>query len=290
MKQHRRVCPVSATARLAAGTGLHRGGGYLAEHGAVRKALLASLLAGVLHQGSAGAEEVALLAHRATYELRLEGHSRNSGIEGAHGLLAVEVTDACDAWAIRQGIALTMLREENQVTTLSEFDSQEAKDGSWYRFDDSTRVEPGGTERSSGQATAAPDAVGRVHVELPVVDEAPLPAGTLFPTAHLSALLARAMAGERLMSDILYDGTEGTVLYDVTTLVGTRAIDEASGLRVWPMRLAYFIRGSTSETPDIELSVRLREDGVVLAVSYDYGSFVLAGVLQSLEPLPAPDC
>ena len=256
----------------------------------MRKALLALLLAGLLHQGGASAEEVALLAHRATYELRLEGHSRSSGIESAHGLLAVEVVDGCDAWNVRQGIMLTMARDESQVTTTSQFDSQEAKDGSWYRFDDSTRLDPGGTERSSGEATASPQGPGRIHVELPVPDEAPLPAGTLFPMAHLRVILERAMAGKRLMGDILYDGTDGTVLYDVTTLVGIEGMDEGSGLRFWPVRLAYFIRGDASETPDIELSVRLREDGVVLAVSYDYGSFVLGGVLQSLEPLPPPDC
>ncbi len=236
------------------------------------------------------AQESGLLAHQATYELRLEHHTQGSGIESAHGLLVVEVTDTCDAWGLRQAIVLTMTREESQITTASEFDSQEAKDGSWYRFDDRTRLEPGGTEVSSGQASASPEGIGRVHVNAPQTDEAPLPAGTLFPTGHLVSILRGAMAGEHLMTDILFDGTEGTQVYDVTTLVGPVESDPDSGLRVWPLRLAYFVHGDAGELPDIELSARLREDGVSLGLSYDYGSFVLGAELKSLEALPPPDC
>ncbi len=231
-----------------------------------------------------------LLPHRATYELRLERSSQGSGIENAHGLLVVEVADACDTWDLRQAIVLTLVREESQISTSSEFDSREAKDGSWYRFDERTRVEPGGTDLFRGQAEAHPDVIGRIAIERPLPDEAALPAGTLFPTAHLVSILRNAMAGRHLMTDIMFDGTEGTRVYDVTSVVGTMETDPETGLRVWPLRLGYFYHDSLNELPELELSARLREDGVSMGLSYDYGSFVLRAVLQSLEPLPEPEC
>ena len=236
------------------------------------------------------AQDIALLGHRATYELRLQGRATGSGIDSAHGFLAVEIRETCGSWDVAQAISLMVARQESQVTTSSQFESREAKDGGWYRFEDRSRLDPGGLEVSSGQASASPDTAGHVRVDEPAVEEAVLPAGTLFPTAHLVSLLRRALAGERLTNDLLFDGTEGTVIYDVSTLVGPVATDSASGLRVWPMRLAFFIHGGGAELPELEISVRLREDGVAEELSYDYGSFVLGAALQSLEPLPPPDC
>jgi len=278
------------TGAITTGPRVRKGRGYLAEAGAVRKALLAALFAAAVPPGPAGAQDVTLQDHRATYELRLEGRADSSSIERAYGLLVIEMADACDSWNVRQGLVLTVARDGSEVTTTSDFESHEGKDGGWYRFEDRTRIGPDGMELSSGQASASPDTTGRTHVNEPVTDEALLPAGTLFPTAHLVSVLRGAMAGKRLMTDIVYDGTEGTRIYDVTTLIGRAGVDEASGKRVWPMSLAFFIHGDSAETPDLELFVWLREDGVATALRYDYGGFVLGAVLQSLETLPPPDC
>ena len=50
------------------------------------------------------------------------------------------------------------------------------------------------------------------------------------------------------------------------------------------------MHGSLVELPELEISARLREDGVAQGLTFDYGGFVLGAVLQSLEPLPPPDC
>jgi hypothetical protein len=253
----------------------------------VRKALLRGLLALGFVSSGAAAQEVALLAHEATYELRLAATAGRGDMDGAGGLLALVVEDGCDTWNVRQGLLLTISRQDTQITTASDFASQEAKDGSRYRFDDRTSMHPGGEESSSGQATASPGKPGSVHVDR---DEAVLPAGTLFPSAHLRAILRGATAGERLMNHVLYDGTDGVQIQDVTTLIGPARQDPESGLLVWPVRLAFYAHGSAAEVPELEISARLRQDGVALALTYDYGAFALDAVLASLEPLPAPDC
>lgn len=287
--QRKRVRP-QGPARAVPVRSCRRGGGYLADAVPGRKALFAATLVTVLGLSAAQAQEATLLSHTATYELQLNSDAGRGDIDGASGVLALSIEDACDSWKVGQGVVLTVLRQESQVTTVSDYESEEAKDGSWYRFDDRTSTAPGAEEASSGQAAASPDAPGRIHVNDPAADEAVLPAGALFPTAHVVAILRGAQSGKRLMNHILYDGTEGTQIYDVTTLVGTPEVDEESGLTVWPVRLAFFLHDSSAETPDIEISARLRQDGVAMALSYDYGSFVLDAVLQKLEPLPAPDC
>lgn len=247
------------------------------------------LTLGFVSSGAA-AQEVVLLAHEATYELRLGAAAERGDMDGASGLLALVFEDGCDIWKVRQGLVLTISRQDNQITTSSDFESEEAKDGSRYRFDDRTSMHPGGQEASSGQAAASPDKPGRIQVNVPATAEAVLPAGTLFPSAHLRAILDGAEAGERLMNHVLYDGTEGVQIYDVTTLVGVAEQDPDSGQRVWPVRLAFFAHGSAAEVPEVEISARLRQDGVALALTYDYGAFVLDAVLASLEALPPPDC
>ena len=63
-----------------------------------------------------------------------------------------------------------------------------------------------------------------------------------------------------------------------------------NGQLVWPLRLAFFIHGSGAETPDLEIDVSLRQDGVIEAIAYDYGTFRIGAELTAIEELPTPDC
>ncbi len=261
------------------------GGGYLADARGRSKALVAITM--LVLAGSAQADEppVPLLAHTATYELRLESRSTSAMVTSIHGVLAITLEDTCDAWRVRQGLVLTMARDDEQIVTASEFDSLEAKDGSKYSFDDQTSTVPGSKERSSGQAGG-----GVVHLERPKIESLELPPDVIFPMAHLIDILRRAEAGERFLSHILYDGTDGATIYDVTTVIGRAGRSPDDGQVVWPMRLAFFIHGSEVETPDLEIDVSLRRDGVIEAIVYDYGTFRIGAELTAVDELPPPDC
>jgi hypothetical protein len=254
----------------------------------MRKALLCLALAATCAAGPARAGDVPLLSHRASYELSLA--ERKGSVTSAHGLMVMTMEDACDAWRVRQGLALSIARDEQAIATTSDFDSSEGKDGSWYSFEDRTNNDPGGEELSVGKAMAGEGTTGLVEIREPESDEGMLPPGTVFPMGHLVAILEGAAAGETLMSHVLFDGTDGTLVYDVSTVVGPAAVSADNGMRVWPVRLAFYPHDSAEEAPELEIDARLREDGVAEALSYDYGSFVLSGTLRSLEPLPPPDC
>jgi len=229
-----------------------------------------------------------MLSHRATYELGL-AERNDSGVTGARGLLVVAVERDCDAWHVTQGIALVLVQGEDQVTTVSDFDSREALDGSWYSFEERTSVQPGTEEVSTGKATLGPEG-GTVRLTRPQAAEAPLPAGTLFPMAHLADVLAGARRGERMLGHLLFDGTEGLATYDVSTLVAPAVPSSEADLVAWPLRIAFFLHGSPSETPELEVSAHLRDDGVADRLVYDYGSFVISAKLTELEALVPPEC
>ena len=66
-----------------------------------------------LSAGAVGAEPVQLAAHRATYNLSLD-NSRGGDVEAVNGNMAYEVTDACDGWAVRQRLDMTLSNRDGQ--------------------------------------------------------------------------------------------------------------------------------------------------------------------------------
>jgi hypothetical protein len=230
-----------------------------------------------------------LLAHRAVYELTLGNHDDSSGMISMQGGLLLEVQDGCETWTVRQRLALQITRDDGALSTTSTFDTFEAKDGSWYRFDDETFTQPGGREHASGEAVAADDThSGRISLEEPEQSRHDLPNAAIFPMVHLADLIDRADAGERFMSHVVYDGTDGALVYDVTTVVG-QAID-GDQHTAWPMRLAFFEYGGTTEQPQVEIQVTLRDDGVAESIAYEYENFVIEMALKELSELTDGGC
>ncbi|HSP25511.1 MAG TPA: DUF1849 family protein, partial [Saliniramus sp.] len=60
----------------------------------------------------------------------------------------------------------------------------------------------------------------------------------------------------------------------------------------WPVTLSSFEQGEDQgeQTPAYVISFQLHENGVSTDLRLDFGEFVMAGTLQTLEELPASDC
>jgi hypothetical protein len=72
--------------------------------------------------------------HRAAYRLDL-GEARGSGINAVRGAMVFDVADACEGWATRQRMTMTVVdREGQEIETVSDYATYEAKDGSRLRF------------------------------------------------------------------------------------------------------------------------------------------------------------
>ena len=65
---------------------------------------------------------------------------------------------------------------------------------------------------------------------------------------------------------------------------------ELQDLTAWDARLAYFRGRSTDQTPEFEMGVRYRENGIVEELTQDYGTYTIIARLNQLELLPPGKC
>ena len=126
-----------------------------------------------------------------------------------------------------------------------------------------------------------------------------LPAGTLFPTAHMREVIGAAMADGHSLSRIVFDGASVDNPYQVNALFGSlpaaaaEALAKASGLPVlpaWWTRMAFFPLASQAALPEFEIDAQYRADGVADRIRQTFERFAVDVQLQKLQVLPKPEC
>ena len=231
--------------------------------------------------------------HRAFYELTLA--ARAGPFVDAAGAFAVEWRARCEGTIGRQ-----RLRFAGDLHGGGAFDYDirlstfESADHRRFRF--SMRSHRGDelVRELRGEAELAGDGTpGRAVYAVPAGEEIPLPADTLFPTAHLERLIDTAAAGAKVASATVFDGADvgSEALNLITAAIGEPIDAPEGGARAWPMALAYHpATPGEGGAPLFELSFALSEVGVMRDVVLDYGAFALEGTLTRLERLNLPRC
>lgn len=266
---------------------------------AVARAALAALVAAVAWPGGATAAE--LVGHQAIYRASLGSVSADSGIAGVEGAVFYRFADACDGWTSENRTVLRLsYTDGTEARTDWTYTTWESKDGRRMSFGmrDLRDGELDNDLRGSA-SLAAPGKGGSARfADQPDAGMA-LPAGTLFPTAHLKALIDAALAGKRNLTRTVFDGasldnpyTVGAVLSPAPKGVGrdVAAREHLADLPAWSMRLAYFANRDDSGIPQFEIGITYREDGIADSIVHDYGDFELKLRLQEVKLLPKPDC
>jgi hypothetical protein len=243
----------------------------------------------------------AMAAHRGAYTLTL-ARARDSGdVAQASGAMLFEVTDACEGWATRQRLTMTLIsRSGEQLETSSEYATYETKDGRSLRFSMVQSSQGAVSQRVSGEAELQADGSGVVRYVEPEAKQERLPPGTLLPMIHTIRTLAAARSGRKIMVAPLFDGTNDDGAQDSTTIIaGTdpaRANERfpaLSSLASARMRIAFFGRdaqqgsqGGGAAQPDYEVGLRYFDNGVADDMAMDFGDFVMDAKLSKLELLP----
>jgi hypothetical protein len=237
-----------------------------------------------------------MAAHRAAYRLDL-GEARGSGISAVRGAMVFDVQDACEGWATRQRMTMTVLdRDGQEIETVSDYATYEAKDGSLLRFSLTQTTGGAVSQRVAGEAELNPDGSGRVRFSEPTGREEELPPGTLLPMRHTVLAVEAARAGQRILAAPLFDGTSDEGAQDTTTIVANWAptggetrfpllASQASGR----MRIAFFERGAATtgaSQPEYEVGLRYFENGVADELVMDFGEFSVEGRMLELAALP----
>jgi len=258
----------------------------------------AAVLLALLATGQADAAEI--MPHRALYTMSLGRASGDASVTGASGTMAYQWGESCDGWTIEQRYRLKMgYSESPDVSISSNFVTWEAKDGLKYRFNQ--KETRNGNENEEIRGTAKIDGAGKagtVEFEKPEAKNFPLPAGTLFPSAHTIHLIERAKAGDNFVSRHIFDGAtvENAVL--VSAVIGPKVEPDADAAKQsplldrpgWRVRLAFFPADPKAEKPDYELGMLLLDNGVSRDLVIDYGDYAIRAKLDDIEGLPKGGC
>lgn len=246
---------------------------------------------------------ILLVPHRAVYELTLLKSVGSKSPTAAHGLIAFDFNgSACDGY-VQNFRQLTELQPAEGPTRVSDMHSAtfEDSDGRSFDFKLQTSIDNGAAQAIDGKAWKSAGGLLSVNLAKPKHNKFELDPDVVFPTEHLKRILAAAEAGQNLLEVKVYDGSEtGEKVYDTTTFIGRPIaapalekavhIPELDNMRRWPVSISYFEFGKKDDAPSYTLSFDLYENGISRALRLDYGDFVLAGEMSSLELLRAPGC
>jgi hypothetical protein len=250
------------------------------------------------------ATSVSLASHRAVYELTLARSAGSKSPTAAHGRIAFDFSSSPCGGYVQNFRQLTELQPAEGPARISDMSSAtyEDSDGRTYNFKMRTKIDDGAAESVDGTASRSPGGGAlSVHLAKPKKSNLALGSDIVFPTAHLKRILAAAKAGESLLELKVFDGSEtGEKVYDTTSVIGhpssappsepAARVPALEHLRRWPVSIAYFEGGQQDAGPSYTLSFDLYENGISRALRLDYGDFVLAGEMSSLEILAEPAC
>jgi hypothetical protein len=249
-------------------------------------------------------QDVVLVPHRATYDMKLNVARPNSGIVEVNGTMVLETEEACDGWQVKQRIKLTFLRNDGEeFVTDSNFTSYESKDGLALRFSVRNAQNDEIEEELRGRADLeSQGGTGRASFTLPEVRSFELPVGTLFPTTHLALIIRHARNGDKSATYNVFDGARLDGAFQVNAVI-SRSPRTANPPPVrgdfgllrnqpsWGVRLAFFAAGDQAgANPEYELALDLLANGIARSMLLDYGDFAVDARLVQLQALPRPRC
>jgi EipB-like len=234
-----------------------------------------------------------LLAHKALYTLKLDT-AKGSDVIAASGTMGYEVTDACDGWAVRQRLKMTITNSEGQnIEMSSDYATWESKDGLKFRYHMRQTTDTAVTSQTDGEASLPkPGSAGVARYTSPHDSTSVLPAGTVFPMAHTAAIIAAARDKKHFVGLPLFDGTDENGVEDSFIVV----IDwKPPAQGKWPalsslpstrVHIAFFDHGPAGVTPTYEVGMRYWENGVADDMKMNFGDFVMSGKMKEFTPQP----
>jgi hypothetical protein len=252
---------------------------------------------------------VALVPHRAIYDLSLGEVRGNSQVAGVRGRILYDFDgSACRGYSLDFRQVSELDGGEGKVST-SDLRSTtwEGADAKNFKFTSQNFVDESLVDSVDGHAEHDPNQTA-VDLEKPQQKTLNLDAGVVFPTQHLMRVIEAARAGTTILNFPVYDGSEtGEKVFDTLTVIGKKiAPDERnhddaaatepklSSVARWPVTISYFEKTAaqpSDQTPAYAIGFELYENGISRALTLDYNDFVVAGKLASLDiktPKPCP--
>jgi envelope integrity protein B len=283
----------------------------LAHTFALRGAVLAltSILAALITGVSAQDGRIALVPHRAIYDLSLGEVRGNAQVAGVRGRILYDFDgSACQGYSLQfRQVSELDTGEGKRSTSDLRSTTWEGGDAKTYKFASENFVNEKLVDTVDGHAEHGQraTAVDLAKPEHKVLD---IDASVVFPTEHMVRVIAAARAGTTILDFPVYDGSEtGEKVYDTLTVIGQKleskdqkrpdaAADEPKLANVprWPVTISYFEKSGKAkageQTPDYAIGFELYENGISRNLTLDYNDFIAVGKLTSLEIKDAKPC
>jgi hypothetical protein len=275
-----------------------------------RGAALALILVGFASGAGAQGARIALVPHRAVYDLALQKTRGNSQVVAVSGRILYDFDgNACAGYSLEfRQVSKLESGENKQSTSDLRSTTWEGADAKSFKFTSQNFVDENLVDSVDGRAERRPDETA-VNLVKPEHKNLDLDAKVVFPTEHMVRVIEAARAGKSILNFPVYDGSEtGQKVFDTLTVIGRkigpneRQHDDAAandvkltGVARWPVTISYFDESKKSknseQTPAYAIGFELYENGISRALVLDYNDFVVAGKLSSLEvrqPKPCP--
>jgi hypothetical protein len=275
-----------------------------------RGAALALILVGFASGAGAQGARIALVPHRAVYDLALQKTRGNSQVAAVSGRILYDFDgNACAGYSLEfRQVSKLESGENKQSTSDLRSTTWEGADAKSFKFTSQNFVDENLVDSVDGRAERRPDETA-VNLVKPEHKNLDLDAKVVFPTEHMVRVIEAARAGKSILNFPVYDGSEtGQKVFDTLSVIGRkigpneRQHDDAAandvkltGVARWPVTISYFDESKKSknseQTPAYAIGFELYENGISRALVLDYNDFVVAGKLSSLEvrqPKPCP--
>ena len=269
--------------------------------------LAVALSAGLSPRTSLAQEpDVRLTPHRAVYDLKLVEARGKQSLQAVRGRIVYDFSgNACEGYAL-QFRQVTELDTGEGRQAMSDLRSTTWEDGAAKAFQFASQNFLNQQETSSTKGRAERDGSGvAVALTKPETKATTLDVPVVFPTEHVRKVIAAARAGKSLLEVSVYDGSDnGEKIYNTLAVIGkpigpdkpsqdaVASHAEVASLKRWPVTISYFDRSKRGgeQTPVYSIGFELYENGISRELSLDYGDFVIAGTMTSLEIHDSKNC
>jgi hypothetical protein len=245
---------------------------------------------------------VALIPHRAIYDLSLGETRGDSQIAGVSGRIVYDFGgNACQGYSLdfRQVSEIDSGEGKSSTSDLrsTTWEGADAKD---FKFKSQNSIDQSLADSVDGHAEHDATKTA-VSLDKPAQKSLNLDAGVVFPTEHMVRAITAARAGKTILNFPVYDGSDtGDKVFNTLTVIGKklnaadRNHDDAAAheprlaaVPRWPVTISYFDNSksddSGEQTPVYSIGFELYENGISRALTLDYNDFVVDGKLTSLE-------
>ncbi|MFC6854525.1 EipB family protein [Marivibrio halodurans] len=262
-------------------------------------ALLLSMIATSPGMAQEAANTVRMVPHEARYDVSLlELRSANKGSAG--GIFLVRVARSCDGWSLDSDLQVQIETQEGGATLIesrSRYEEILTEAGGRLIFRQSQSVDGTPLSATAGEARRGPEG-GEARFERPAGTTLSLPPDTAFPVSGSLNAMRRLFGGEKMVSQMLFDGGEDGALLTVDLAAGTpepapegvRGDRDLLRGRMLRTVTAFYAPDQPDSEPLSTYVSDMYDNGVAARLSIDVGLATIDAELSAIRRLPDPEC